>query len=302
MTTTRHGIVVGHDGTPTADLAVDWAAAAAAGTGETLTVHQIFPLDPAATFVPATPLGWVGGLTESRAVEPDLLPGVVRARAQLPADAVVVGTHSLGNPASALIADSADARLVVIGSRGHGAVMSGLLGSTSYAVAAHAHCPVVVVRSPHDGTPPPQPGPAHEVVVGLDDLATSGPALAMAAEVAARASAPLRIVHALGMPHLEAVAYAYGALDYAHAESELRAWAEQQGSAAAERVSADHPHLAVTVEVADGHPAHILALRSVGAGLVVVGSRGRGGFAGLLLGSVGHDLIHDAACAVMVVR
>ena len=172
MTTKPQGIVVGHDGTPTADLAVDWAAALAARTGERLTVHHVVALDPVPTFTPMTPIGWSAGLPDEEPVDADTLPGVVRARAQLPAERVA-GTHSVGNPASALIADSADARLVVTGSRGRGALASGLLGSTAYAVAAHAHCPVVVVRATRDGQLPPQPGPTHEVVVGIDDLESS---------------------------------------------------------------------------------------------------------------------------------
>jgi nucleotide-binding universal stress UspA family protein len=301
MTTKPQGIVVGHDGTAAADLAIDWAAAMAARTGDRLIVHHVVALDPVPSFTPTTALGWTTGLPTWESVDTDRLPGVVRARAQLPAERVE-GAHSIGNPASALIADSANARFVVTGSRGRGALASGLLGSTAYAVAAHALCPVVVVRGPRDGALPPQPGPRHDVIVGLDDLDSSEHALDVAAELAAGAGATLRIVRAVGMPALDTIAYAYGAIDFAHAAKDLREWGEDQGARAAERVAHDHPGLSVTVEVPDGQPAHVLALRSLGAGLVVIGTRGRGGFSGLLLGSVGHDLIHDSACPVMIVR
>lgn len=298
--TSRHGIVVGHDGTPAADLAVDWAAATAARTGESLVVHHVVALEATPTFTPTTPFGWTAGRPESD-VDPETLPGVARARALVPAERVT-GAWSLGSPVSALLAESEKARLVVTGSRGRGVVASGLLGSTAYAVAAHAKCPVVVVRGPHDGSVPPQPGPDHRVVVGLDDVASSEHALLAAAAVAEDCGAPLLVVRSVGITPVDSMAYSYGAVGYVHAERELRSWAEAEVATAVERLRTVHPDVAVTGEVVDGQPGHVLAQRSEGAGLVVVGSRGRGGFAGLLLGSVSHDLIHDAVCPVMVVR
>ncbi|HEX2706288.1 MAG TPA: universal stress protein, partial [Candidatus Lustribacter sp.] len=67
-------------------------------------------------------------------------------------------------------------------------------------------------------------------------------------------------------------------------------------------VRAEHPELSVTTLISEGDPAQTLAEAGREAGLVVVGSRGRGGFSGLLLGSVSHRVIHTATCPVAVVR
>jgi nucleotide-binding universal stress UspA family protein len=79
-----------------------------------------------------------------------------------------------------------------------------------------------------------------------------------------------------------------------HADTTLQAAADQAKGA--------HADLDVSTEVLYGEPGPVLAELASTAGLVVVGSRGRGGFAGMLLGSTSHRLIHDATCPVMVVR
>ncbi len=83
---------------------------------------------------------------------------------------------------------------------------------------------------------------------------------------------------------------------------EIRDVAEGTVQLAAERALAAHPDLTVEAEVLYGDAGHVLSPLSARAGLMVVGSRGRGGFAGLLLGSVSHIVIHEAECPVMVVR
>jgi nucleotide-binding universal stress UspA family protein len=82
----------------------------------------------------------------------------------------------------------------------------------------------------------------------------------------------------------------------------VRQAAEETLQRAEAHVRAAHPELALETEVLYGEPGHVLGELAQRAGLVVVGSRGRGGFAGLLLGSVSHTVIHEAPCPVMVVR
>jgi nucleotide-binding universal stress UspA family protein len=147
-----------------------------------------------------------------------------------------------------------------------------------------------------------RPGPDHAVVVGVDDSDASQRALDAAAAWAAREHAALHVVRVAHSASMEAWAYAETAkagTDDTHA---TREHAEQTVTRLADRARADHPQLDVTTEVLYGDPGQTLADLTVHAGLVVVGSRGHGGFTGLLLGSVSHRVIHEAACPVLVVR
>jgi nucleotide-binding universal stress UspA family protein len=180
---------------------------------------------------------------------------------------------------------SADAGLVVIGSRGRGPLASALLGSVAFNVAASAKCPVIVVT----GDPANRSaGPERPVVVGADGSAAAAAAVAFAAGRAADASADLEIVACTGEhPDFDS--------------AELRASAEEIARSAAERLRDTHPGLTVTTRVEDSPADRILVDASTGAGLVVVGTRGRGAFEGMLLGSVSHAVIHGANCPVAVV-
>ena len=82
----------------------------------------------------------------------------------------------------------------------------------------------------------------------------------------------------------------------------LRDAAAASAAAAAATVRARHPGLEVTERAAEGRPAQVLARCGQDAALVVVGSRGRGGFASLLLGSVSHAVVHECPAPVMIVR
>ncbi len=213
----------------------------------------------------------------------------------------------LGSPASQLVSASKDADLVVVGSRGRGRLLAGVLGSTSYAVAAHAQCPVVVVRGQDPdpsgaSAPVPHPGPGHDVVVGLDDSPSSERALEAAAEVAEREGAALHVVRIAQPASMEAWTYAETALAGTEVTHALRDHAERAVTEATDRVRARHEGLQVTGEVLFGDPGQSLADLGATAGLIVVGSRGHGGFTGMLLGSVSHRVIHNARCPVMVVR
>lgn len=133
-------------------------------------------------------------------------------------------------------------------------------------------------------------GPEHRVVVGTDGSAEAAAAVGFAADRAATASAALEVVTSTGghqAPHVD--------------ERELRASADRIAEAAVERLRETHPEVTVTTRVEDCPAELTLVDASADAGLVVVGTRGRGGFQGMLLGSVSHAVIHGARCAAAVV-
>lgn len=301
---TTYGTVVGYDGSPGSRLALAWAAETARLQGTHLTlVHSV----NVAT-VPAFPAMDLSQLepTLAQAAKSLVDDGAVRAAEKLDASQIET-QYWLGSPAAQLVDASKDADLVVVGSRGRGRVLAGLLGSTSYTVAAHATCPVVVVRGPVDPSSddlptPPRPGRDHDVVVGVDDSDSSARAVDAAAEVAEREGAALHVVRVAHSASMEAWTYAEVAKGGTEETHAIRDHAEQSVTRAANRVRARHPKVLVTTEVLYGDPGQSLADLGATAGLIVVGSRGHGGFTGMLLGSVSHRVIHDATCPVMVVH
>jgi nucleotide-binding universal stress UspA family protein len=299
----EHGVLVGYDGSPVSQVALDWAAETAKQQGKRLTV--LFCVDLA--MMPAFPAydGAAALPDLEQAARAVLDEGVERAAGIVGRDGVQPLT-AIGSAAAELVVASRDADLVVTGSRGRGRLLAGLLGSTSYAVTAHAHCPAVVVRPPEGADAAearvPHPDAEHAVIVGLDDSDASERALEMGAEIAAAAGAKLRLVTVARVASIESWAYAedtQAGTDQTHAVRDL---AEDTLRRAEAHVRGSRPELTIETEVLYGEPGHVLGELAARAGLVAVGSRGRGGFAGLLLGSVSHTVIHEAPCPVMVVR
>lgn len=299
----EYGVLVGYDGSPAAKAALDWAAETAKHMDRSLTVlHCVdlsmvgaFPVYDAANVLPEIEEAGLAVLAE----------GVERAGAILD-PARVQPLSAIGSGPSELVEASREADLVVTGSRGRGRVLGGLLGSTSYAVTAHAHCPAVVVRVPPEanGTPVeiPRPGPGRPVIAGLDDSDASERGLEAAAEVASATGALLRLVTVLHPGSVGSWMYtetSQAGDDRSHAARDA---AEDLLKRAESHVLAGYPEQSVETEVLYGEPGHVIGELAANAGLVVVGSRGRGGFTGLLLGSVSHTVIHEAPCPVMVVR
>lgn len=195
-----------------------------------------------------------------------------------------------GDPARELMDESEGAQLVVVGSRGRSPVRARLLGSVSAKVATHAHCPTVVV--PHQQLPDGGP-----VVVGLDNSPYSRAALRFAFDEAAVRGSELVAVQVWEENEYAPIV---PLLDFEVGERNdetRRALAEQLAGC-----SQDYPTVAVREVARRGHP--VVALRTLGedAQLVVVGHRGRGGFAGMLLGSVAAGVLDHAPCPVAVVR
>ncbi len=213
--------------------------------------------------------------------------GDENARLVISADVAWVG------PAEALIEASRTATLVVVGNRGIGGWYGLTLGSVSDAVSSHAHCPVVVVP---DGM---QPDRLHgEVVLGIDGSPESIDAAEFAFAQAARLSTRLRAVHVRTAPNVFGASITAlsdrGPLP-SEEEAERMRWMLNP-------LRAEWPDVIVEERYLAGDPARSLADEGRDAAIVVVGSRGSGGFPGLLLGSTSRDLLQIMPCAVAVVR
>jgi nucleotide-binding universal stress UspA family protein len=191
-----------------------------------------------------------------------------------------------------LIDLSKEAQMIVVGCRGHGALRRGLFGSVSTALVHHAHGPVAVI---HDEAVPPGVTSAAPVLVGIDGSPASESAIAIAFDEASRRGVDLVALHSWSdADRLDD----FVGVDW----SAVRSSAEET---LAERLAGwqeRYPDVSIHRVVERDHPARHLLEQAEAAQLVVVGSHGRGGFAGMLLGSVATAVVHAARTPVIVVR
>jgi nucleotide-binding universal stress UspA family protein len=282
-------VVVGVDGSDSSLAAVRVAVREAAYHGRPLRVVHAFvwPMVhvPMAGLPRATPDAGLRHDAEQ------LVRDAVAEANKLEPEVPVTGDLVIGGAAAILVSESRDATLVVVGDRGLGGFTGLLIGAIAVQLAAHGACPVLVVRG--------EEHPDGPVVVGVDGSPTSDAATALAFEEADARHAPLVAVQfwtgpvPTGPGDMLPLVYDYDAVEADEvrllAES-LAGWRER------------YPDVPVDRRVVRGHPAPGLIEESAQAQLVVVGARGRGGFAGLLLGSVSQALIHHAQCPVTIVR
>lgn len=198
----------------------------------------------------------------------------------------VSGLLAEGDPAWVLREQSRDASAVVLGSRQRSRVRE-VFGSVSVTlpVMAHAPCPVVVVPEPEHVTRQPA-----YFVVGVDGSAHSAAAVDFAFEAAALHGAALRALYVWQSGLL-------GMFDDRAAQQECRCLLSETVAGR----GAAYPDVELHPELVGGHPVEVLAEESAQALGLVVGTRGRGGFAGMLLGSVSQGVVHHARCPVVVV-
>ncbi|WP_435587967.1 universal stress protein [Micromonospora aurantiaca (nom. illeg.)] len=281
-------ILVGYDGSADASVALNWALDEAGRSGRPVRLAYVFEW--------LTVTGWIGpgvapGVWPDEAARQQVDELVRKAAADAAADRPGLTVHGEvfdGPPALVLQERSADAGMLVLGSRGHGGFGGLLAGSTAVSVTAHAHCPVVVVRDGQAATSGP-------VVVGSDGSESALRALGFAVERAAQRDVPLRVLRAWEPPGDRWVPPDFdpeqlAASERAAAEAELATWRES------------FPDVPVEIEAVPGSASALLVEASRSAQLVVVGSRGRGGLRGMLLGSVSQQLIQHSHCPVAVVR
>lgn len=286
-------VAVGVDGSASSEHALEWALQEAQQRRWSLEVICSYSVQ---SFTAASLDGGYAALDDT-AIRESAQGALDQALAQVANRGVeVTGRLETGDPAGALIDASSSAGLAVIGTRGGGGFTDRLLGTVSTAVPAHARCPVVVV--PHRGEDA-RVIPPRRIVVGVDGSPSARVALAAAIDEAALWGADL--VAVAGVP----LATGAGMLPWlpsgvdraqllADVEAGMRVVVEEVRAAAAN--DAD-----VAVHVLDGGGAALLVEFSTAVDLVVVGSRGRGGFAGMLLGSTSQSVLHHASCPVLVV-
>ncbi|WP_427891985.1 universal stress protein [Kribbella sp. GL6] len=291
MTTHPAPIVIGYDGSPGSVSALDWAAAAAGRALAPLRIVEAFEL----VIVTRPSPGYVVPLEAVRTARQNRLDELA-AKLRLEHPDVRVETGLIGGAAAKTLVDAArDARLVVLGSRGLGGWSGLLVGSVAVQVTAHATCPVVVI--PHDFQPRTQEGPT--VVVGADGSKYSARAIDFAFDQAESLHARVVAVHAWTTPYLT---YQDGESMLEFDEDKVREEARLLVAESVAGADAEHPDVPWTSDLPTGSAGQALVRHSESADLVVVGTRGHGGFTGLLLGSVGQNVLHHTHCPIAVVH
>jgi nucleotide-binding universal stress UspA family protein len=301
VSTTIPDLVVGVDGSTASDAALRWATHEAMLRMVPLRlVHVVstpmvtYPATP----VPVTMEDWQKDQARQIIRDADEL---VRQIADDTGRSVnIAGTDIVYAPRVPTLIDlSKDTGMIVVGSRGHGAFRRGLLGSVSTALMHHAQCPVAVI---HDAPTPRRDAP---VVLGVDGSPVSDRATGIAFEEAARRGVELIAVHAWSDTTLIAAhAWGDGGL-LAESATDWAATSARAEAMLAERMASwqsEYPGVSVRRVVVCDRPAHFLAEESENAQLLVVGSHGRGGFAGMLLGSVSTKLAHTVRVPLIVAR
>ncbi|WP_406230395.1 universal stress protein [Nocardia sp. NBC_01009] len=287
-------VVVGIDGTEAADLAVRWAAETAARRGRGLHITHGLDLRAMPSAVHGHGVALSPLIDEFRARGTDLVDAARRLAHAVSPELTITTEVSEANPAELLVRHSRTAHLVVLGvTPGVGTLRH--LGSTLLAVVAHGRGAVVVARA----AGPTRPHRAGPVVVGVDGSAAGEAAVGAAFAEAADRATDLVAVHAwsdldfgefAGYDFLDIPDEEMTAAEMALLTQRLAGWHEK------------FPDVGVTSEVYPSDARTHLMEWSKTAQLIVVGSRGRGGFRGLLFGSTSNSLVQHALCPVMVVH
>lgn len=308
--TDHSGIVVGLDRSTGSTHALDWALEEAVSRGVPLTALHVWDAswmdapevsltqDSADTIferIGAREQAWVAELVDgARERLAERLPAVREHE--------VVPLQVQGSPVTTLLEHAASADLLVVGRRGRGTLAHLVMGSVSSTVVHHARRPVTVVPSPHGHHAPTGPVGRHAdtdtVVVGIDGSDRSVHALRYAAEVAGRRGLTLDAVCCWHVPSLAPVA---GGAAWTPSSAGMAAEAEATLEHTVARADLSLPDRQVRRVVVDAPPSKGLMAYARLAQLLVVGSRGLGGFDRLVLGSTSSQILRHAVGPVTVV-
>lgn len=291
--TSSLGIVVGVDSSAASNMATRWAAHEAMTRNVPITLIHVIPAMSAGAvqFVSATIRAQLQQQQDSaaRKVIADAIEIVRNSTAGRGPQ--VSGEVCHGHPVSTLVDLSKEARLVVVGPRGLGAFGEAVLGSVSAGLMQHAHCPVAVIHAHPPTSTQPNKLP---VVVGIDGSPTSELATATAFDEASWRGVDLIALHAW----IDAPMFPLSPMRWAELQTGAEAVLAERLAGFQER----YPDVTVQRLLVLDHPARHLLDQSESAQLVVVGSHGRGGFAGMLLGSVSTAVVRAAHAPVIVAR
>lgn len=285
MTDRRIRMVVGFDGSPNSLLAVNWALTEARLCDGVVMLCHVSPGRRRSGDIRDD---------ERKAAAHRVLARGVRHASQQATTVEVIPELLFGDPAHQLLSVASGAALLVVGARGADGFPGLRLGSVSAQAARHAGCTVIVVPDLANRVDTERD---RQVVVGVDGSAGSKAALAFGFAEAADRQAELRAIYVFDATTLQTMASLPQAdLHRLHvnAADTLR----RLVIAHAEH----YPDVKICCEVLSGAPATTLTTAAVGAELLVLGSRGHGDVATLLLGSTSHTVLHNASCPVAVVR
>ena len=275
-------VVVGYDGSPDADRALEWGAATAGLFDRPLRVVVAQPSP--------RPLEGDGRDWERQHADEAVAQAEERTSAVGRAEADVLRVH--GDPVPVLVGESRSAYVVVTGSRGLGVASGMLLGSVSLHLAHHAACPLVVARSAHRPS-------SRTIVVGVDGSAHSTRPVGFACERAARTGEEVALLYGWRLGE-RPWAELYGPPDARTVAQTDEAERLLRDAASAARE--DWPDVQLRTEQAPVRPGQFLVDAAANASLLVVGDRGRGAFTGMLLGSVSQHVLQHAPCPVAIIR
>jgi nucleotide-binding universal stress UspA family protein len=290
-------IVVGVDSTTAAERALDRALLEGQRSGRQVRVVHAWQ---APVWVGGA-LGYVydydvfasgiGTESDARQLTEEL---VTKARGRQVSDEPVDVTVEVveGSAGQVLVEASHDAALLVVGGRGHGPLTSALLGSATAHALHHAECPVMVV--PEHGAPV---GSYGKVVVGADGSEPSRSAMRWAHRVAQEQGCPLLVVHAWLLATVPAGPAVFVGPELVSFEKASQEWLDLEVANALGDTTTK-----VRTELTQGTASQVLLDAADAGDLLVLGSRGRGGFSGLHLGSVSSQCARHAHGVVVVLR
>jgi nucleotide-binding universal stress UspA family protein len=292
----HRGIVVGVDGSPSSDKAVHWAVREAMMCNVPLSLIHVVQRQPWGVL--SLGGGPVPAAFEDSEWQKTEGEKIVTAAVDLAKESAQNGVLPRLDPevyfgaTGPVLNDlSRDAEIIVVGCRGHGTMGRVLLGSISTGLIHHAHCPVAVIHGEGSIASHPSRLP---VLVGIDGSPASELATEIAFDEASRRGVELIALHGWSDAHV--------------ADIPSMEWSAQQAvgeEALSERLAGwqeRYPDVAVLRRIVLDAPARHLLDAADSSQLVVVGSHGRGGFAGMLLGSVSAAVAQAARVPVIVAR